>query len=212
MDTGVPGQTADDARARKAALRQQVIAARQARPVSERLEADRARSGLVLAALRDVEPSTVALYLSVPPHASRPEPGTIEIATALWTLGHRVLVPVLSPTPEGPRHDPCWAWFTGPADLRPGLWGIPEPNGEPLGTEALGEADLVLASALAASRDGCRLGVGGGWFDRALAHCRPGTPVWVLLHDDEVFDEVPTEPHDRRVDALLLPSGLVQCH
>ena len=134
------------------------------------------------------------------------------MATALWTLGHQILAPVLSPTPSGPRHDPDWAWFTGPADLRPGLWGIPEPTGPALGAEAIVQADLVLASALGATRDGRRLGVGGGWFDRALPLRRPGTPVWVLLDDDEVLDDLPSEPHDEAVDALVLPSGVVYCH
>ena len=212
MSTTGHDQTADDPRGAKAALRVDLIAARQQRPATTRLESDRARTGLVLAALRDVEPSVIALYLSVPPHAPRPEPGTIELATALWTLGHQILAPVLSPTPSGPRHDPDWAWFTGPADLRPGLCGIPEPTGPALGAEAIVQADLVLASALGATRDGRRLGVGGGWFDRALPLRRPGTPVWVLLDDDEVLDDLPSEPHDEAVDALVLPSGVVYCH
>lgn len=211
MTDSAPGRTADDPIAAKRELRARAVARRQARTAAELLAADRARTGLVLAALRGVEPSTIALYLSVPPHAPRPEPGTIELATALWTLGHRVLAPVLSPTPDGPRHDPDWAWFTGPADLRPGLWGIPEPTGPALGAGALAEADLVLASCLAATRDGRRLGVGGGWFDRALLHGSTTANVWVLLDDDEVLDDMPTEPHDRPVDALVLPSGLVYC-
>lgn len=184
---------------------------RRDRPVSARLADDRARTALVLAALRDVEPTTISCYLSVPPHASTPEPGTIELVTALWTLGHRLLVPVLSPTTAGPRHDPAWAVFEGPAKLRPGLWGIPEPTGEALGGDALAEASLVLCSGLAGTRDGRRLGVGGGWYDRALAHRRPGAEVWMLLNGDEVLEDLPTEPHDRRVDALLLPDELLRC-
>lgn len=195
----------------KQAVRARVIERRQRRPASQRLSDDRERTALVLRLLLEVEPSTIALYVSLPPHASRPEPGTLELATALWTLGHRILAPVLSATEQGPRHDPDWAWFTGPGNLRPGLWGIPEPTGEALGAEALGQADLVLCSGLAGTRDGRRLGVGGGWFDRALAHRRPGTPAWLLLNDDELLDELPTEPHDQRVDALVLPTGFLAC-
>ncbi|SJN27819.1 5-formyltetrahydrofolate cyclo-ligase [Luteococcus japonicus] len=192
-------------------VRREVVARRQARPASQRLDDDRARSGLLLAALRDVEPATISCYLSVPPHSSRPEPGTLEIVTALWTMGHRVLVPVLSPTPEGPRHEPTWAFFEGPSELRPGLWGIPEPTGTPLGAEALAEADLVLCSGLAGTHDGRRLGVGGGWYDRALAHCREDAEVWMLLNDDELLESLPTEAHDRRVDRILLPGQLLTC-
>ncbi|WP_394276684.1 5-formyltetrahydrofolate cyclo-ligase [Luteococcus sp.] len=192
--------------------RQQVIERRQARPASERLDDDRARTGLVLAALRGVEPSTISIYLSVPPHATRPEPGTIELATALWTLGHKVMCPVLSPTPDGPRHDPAWAWFDGPATLRPGLWGIPEPTGQAHGNELLAQAELVICSGLSGTRDGRRLGVGGGWYDRALSAVDERAQVWMLLNEDELADDLPTEPHDRRVDMVVLPSGLVRCH
>ncbi|GAB2476241.1 5-formyltetrahydrofolate cyclo-ligase [Luteococcus sediminum] len=192
--------------------RQQVIERRQARPASERLDDDRARTGLVLAALRGVEPSTISIYLSVPPHATRPEPGTIELATALWTLGHKVMCPVLSPTPDGPRHDPAWAWFDGPANLRPGLWGIPEPTGQAHGNELLAQAELVICSGLSGTRDGRRLGVGGGWYDRALSAVDERAQVWMLLNEDELADDLPTEPHDRRVDMVVLPSGLVRCH
>lgn len=192
--------------------RQQVIERRQARPASERLDDDRARTGLVLAALRGVEPSTISIYLSVPPHATRPEPGTIELATALWTLGHKVMCPVLSPTPDGPRHDPAWAWFNGPANLRPGLWGIPEPTGQAHGNELLAQAELVICSGLSGTRDGRRLGVGGGWYDRALSGVDERAQVWMLLNEDELADDLPTEPHDRRVDMVVLPSGLVRCH
>jgi 5-formyltetrahydrofolate cyclo-ligase len=35
-----------------------------------------------------------------------------------------------------------------------------------------------------------------------------GTPVVVLLHDDEVLDEVPVAEHDRPVTAAVTPSAL----
>ena len=204
-------QTGPGGRTRKQQLREEVLASRARRTVQQRLADDRERTAQVLRALADVEPSVVAVYLSTPPHTSRPEPGTIELATALWTLGHRVLAPVLSRTDAGPRRDPDWAWFTGPADLRPGLWGIPEPTSGPQGAAALGQADLVLCSGLAGTRDGRRLGVGGGWFDRALTHRSPGCQAWLLLNDDELLDELPTEPHDVRVDAIVLPQQILHC-
>jgi 5-formyltetrahydrofolate cyclo-ligase len=53
------------------------------------------------------------------------------------------------------------------------------------------------------------MGRGGGCYDRALARVPAGTPVWVLLYDDEVGLDVPVEPHDRRVTGAVTPSGLV---
>ena len=72
----------------------------------------------------------------------------------------------------------------------------------------LSKADLVLCSGLAATRDGRRLGVGGGWYDRALRAARPGVPAWILLDDADIVDDLPTEPHDRRVDAIVTQSRI----
>jgi 5-formyltetrahydrofolate cyclo-ligase len=40
-----------------------------------------------------------------------------------------------------------------------------------------------------------------------LGHARPEVVVVALVLDDELLDEVPAEPHDRRVDAVFTPSG-----
>ena len=61
---------------------------------------------------------------------------------------------------------------------------------------------------LAVSPTGLRLGQGGGCYDRALGRVPVGTPVWVLLYDDEVGLDVPAEPHDRSVTGCRHPRGL----
>ena len=66
--------------------------------------------------------------------------------------------------------------------------------------------------ALAVSRSGMRLGRGGGSYDRALARAESAFTV-ALLHDGELLDEVPAEPHDRPVDAVITPAdGLIELH
>ena len=99
----------------------------------------------------------------------------------------------------------------------PGGLRLPEPD--PAGAVRtadlrLGPDDVVLVPALAAGRDGTRLGQGGGFYDRALADLPPhpeGPLVVAVVHDDELLaaGEVPSAPHDRRVDAVLTPSGWV---
>ena len=75
--------------------------------------------------------------------------------------------------------------------------------------EAADAAEVVLLPALAVDRAGHRLGRGGGYYDRWLPDPAPGRLV-AVVYDGEVLDEVPHEPHDRRVDAALTPSGLVR--
>ena len=57
------------------------------------------------------------------------------------------------------------------------------------------------------ARDGVRLGRGGGYYDRALRLARADAVVVALVFDDELVDELPAEPHDRRVTAVVTPSG-----
>lgn len=143
--------------------------------------------------------AVIACYLS-----RAPEPGTLVLVDALRSRGHRILAPVLGRRAgAGTPRPVAWAWYEGPTRTAPGLWGIPEPMGTALGAAALHGADLVIASALAAGRDGTRLGTGGGWFDRALTELPARVPVWVLLNDDELFGTLPQEIHDHRVDVLI---------
>jgi len=61
----------------------------------------------------------------------------------------------------------------------------------------------------AVSADGARLGQGGGCYDRALPRITAGTPVAVVLYDDEVGLDVPRDPHDVRVGFALTAGGVV---
>ena len=89
-----------------------------------------------------------------------------------------MILPVLLPD-----LDLDWAVHTGSLDRRRGLL---EPAGPTLGVDAVATADVVLAPGLAVDRTGMRLGKGGGSYDRALGRVPVGTPVCVLLYDDEV--------------------------
>ena len=103
-----------------------------------------------------------------------------------------------------------WAEYAGPDDLRERAPGRPpEPGGDTLGAAALGDAEVVIAPALAVDTTGARLGQGGGWYDRALEHIRPGVPVVALVFPEELYDAasrpLPRERHDRLVDAVATP-------
>ncbi len=80
-------------------------------------------------------------------------------------------------------------------------------GGPDLGVDAVSTVDVVLVPALLVDRRGTRLGRGGGSYDRALLRAR-GLVV-ALLHDGELVDELPAEPHDVPVDAVALPSGVL---
>ncbi len=164
-------------------------------------------AGLALARVVATMPAlagarTVSLYA-----ARGGEPPTGPLLGLLTQRGIRVLLPVL-----GSGLTRGWAPYTGPDELvvrAPGR--PPEPPGPPLSADALTEADLVLVPALAVDTAGTRLGQGGGWYDRALQHVRPGVLVAAVLYPQEVYDAVehplPSQPHDRTVDLAVTPEG-----
>ena len=61
--------------------------------------------------------------------------------------------------------------------------------------------------ALAAGRDGSRLGRGKGYYDRALTSVL-GLRV-VVVHDEEVRDSVPNDPHDEKVSMVVSCSEVI---
>lgn len=148
---------------------------------------------------------TVAAYVSV-----GSEPGTLALLDALRARGVRVLLPALLPD-----NDLDWGTYTGPGCLvsvrHAGKMALLEPAGEHLGPEAVAEADAVLLPGLAVDGRGMRLGRGGGSYDRVLARLeRAGADpaLVVLLYDTEVVEDLPGEPHDRPVHAVVTPSAV----
>lgn len=191
----------------KQLLRRAVQLRRDSRSAEQRAAGDEARLSVVTEALAGRLPDTVAAYLS-----TGAEPGTLQLVA--WLAAHRVrvLLPVLSAGPDRTkRREPAWAPYAGPEALRVGVHSILEPTTEPLPSDQLPEAELVICPALAANRVGDRLGRGGGWYDRALQHASKSAPVWVLLNADEILDTIPTHRWDRRVDGIITPDELVTC-
>jgi 5-formyltetrahydrofolate cyclo-ligase len=142
---------------------------------------------------------TVALYV-----ARSSEPDTGPLLDWLLATGREVLLPVLYDD-----NDLGWGRAAARAGLVAGRLGLQEPPVD-LGPAAITRADLVICPALAVDRVGVRLGRGGGSYDRALARLPAGTPAWAAVHDWELVDTLPADPHDRPVRAALTPTRLVR--
>lgn len=138
----------------------------------------------------------------VPSHG---EVGGPHLPQALTDAGLEVLLPV---TPaEGPLE---WALFTGSDDLRPGRYGIPEPASTTRPPETIAAAGVVILPAVAVDPRGARLGRGAGYYDRSLALAGPDPLLVAVVRAGEIVDDVPTEPHDIRMHAIVTPDGVVR--
>ena len=184
----------------KSVLRAQLLADRRRLPA-----ADRDRAGQRYVAIAADVPELAAASVVCCYHSFSTEPPTGPLLAWLAGRGVRVLLPVLRAD-----LDLEWAEYRDAEPMRPTAAGPLEPSGPLLGVSAIEAADAVVAPGLAVDRAGVRLGRGGGSYDRALARAGPDAFVVVLLYDGELRDAVPHESHDRRVSAVVTPTGLVR--
>ena len=91
--------------------------------------------------------------------------------------------------------------------LEPDAFGIPAP---PVGSQAV-EPDLLICPLLGFDRRGGRLGQGAGHYDRTISNLRAAKPVFVLglAYAGQELEEIPMEPHDQRLDAILTETEFV---
>jgi 5-formyltetrahydrofolate cyclo-ligase len=139
---------------------------------------------------------SISCFLSTPT-----EPGTHEFVAAAVGRGIRVLLPIT-------RADGLLDWSVATPDggIAEGLFGMPEPVGEVLGPIALDDVDLLIIPAAAVSPDGMRLGWGRGYFDKTLGSMQHCPPVYAVVFDSEIVDDVPFDLHDQPVTGVVTPT------
>ncbi|MBO1900745.1 5-formyltetrahydrofolate cyclo-ligase [Leucobacter weissii] len=183
---------------RKRLVRAGVRAARSEMTASERSAAGTALTERLAALVSQRGARRIACYLPLPT-----EPDTRGFLRWAGAKGIEVLLP--SARPDG-----LLDWIVdGDEGTVAGAFGIPEPVGEHLSPLAVGEVDLMLIPACAVDLRGVRLGWGRGYFDRSLASMARRPPVFAVVHESELVDELPFEPHDVPVDGAVTPARIV---
>ena len=189
----------DELDAAKRALRAELRERRQQRSEASR-QADAAAIGQRLDELIAATGArSISCYLSTPS-----APGTSDFIERAVARGIRVLLPVT-------RVDGLldWAVATPGADVAEGLFGTPEQRGEVLSPLAVGDVDLLIIPAAAVDQTGMRLGWGRGYFDKTLGSMEHAPPVYAVIYDSELLDEVPRDLHDQPVSGVVTPQRTV---
>jgi len=73
------------------------------------------------------------------------------------------------------------------------------------------DLDLIVVPGVAFDRSCRRVGYGGGFYDRLLAHTREGAAAVAIAFGVQVVDEVPSGPLDRTVDAIVTEDDVIRC-
>jgi 5-formyltetrahydrofolate cyclo-ligase len=181
----------------KTRLREQLQAAR--RRVADDVRATEARLLSDHLELLVSTGSTVCAYVPV-----GAEPGSIEMLDVLLRRAGRVLLPVARTAADDAALPLRWAEYRS-GGLTQGRWGLLEPVEPWLPESALAQASVVLVPALAVDRHGVRLGRGRGFYDRSLAARDPHARLIAMVRDEELLDELPSEPHDVRMTHVITP-------
>lgn len=102
----------------------------------------------------------------------------------------------------------------GDGDLRANRYGIAEP-GRAAPTRRAAALDIALLPLVGFDARGARLGMGGGYYDRAFAfrrHLRavPRPRLIGIAFACQQTDALPLAPHDVQLDAVVTESGLTR--
>ena len=103
-------------------------------------------------------------------------------------------VKVVAPRWNGETYELAVLKGLDEAHLRQGPMGILEPAEAEIVSPK--EVEVWLVPGLAFTRNGKRLGYGGGWYDRLLADAPKASLKVGIAHAFQVADDLPSEPHD----------------
>jgi len=184
-----------DIRARKRALRREILARILAMDPAERRREEAELIGRVADLPGFAAAGTLLLYVSAFPE----EIDTAPILRFALARGQRLACPRVDRAADRLRlhliEDPA-------RDLEPGTRGIPEPRRDRPAIDPA-EVDWSLVPGLAFDAAGFRLGRGKGHYDRLLPTLRRAAPRWALALGPQWVEALPIEPHDQPLDGIL---------
>lgn len=98
-------------------------------------------------------------------------------------------------------------WLESMDELELGMYRILEPREALRGVTEKQvqpqELDFVMVPGVAFDRMGGRTGHGKGYYDKLLQHARPDAPLVALAFECQLFPEIPMQPHDIFMDAIV---------
>lgn len=147
----------------------------------------------------------IAFYIAV-----RGEMDPAPLLRLALRTGKSAFLPILR---ERPSRGLWFAPFTARTGSSNNRFGIPEPNYSHSKLAMPWSLDLVFVPLVAFDREGHRLGMGGGYYDRTFAfkanrsHLKGPTLVG-LAHEFQMQSELPVMPWDIPLDAVITEAAI----
>jgi len=178
-------------------LRQQIRKTRANLTALQQQQAEDSITQQALALIEERNAQHIALYISFDGEIS-----TDKLIQILWAQGKQVYLPVLHPF--NPNHLLFLRYLPDTPMLK-NKFGIWEPKLNVQNALPLDELDILFTPLVAFDKQGNRLGMGGGFYDRTLQHWQksPFIPVG-LAHQCQQVEQLPTEVWDVPLHQILV--------
>lgn len=135
---------------------------------------------------------TIGITISKPP-----EVDTFQIIRKAWEEGKKVVIPKCHPSTKTMTFRSLSAF----SQLESVYYGLYEPI-ESLTEQVLPEEiNLLIVPGIAFSKEGYRIGFGGGYYDRYLQQYK-GNTLSLAFHM-QIFDTLPFEKHDIPIEKII---------
>ena len=141
----------------------------------------------------------IAVYLT-----NDGELGTAAFIDWCWQQQKEVYLPVLHPFSSG---NLLFLRYQQDSKLVSNAFGILEPKLDVTKVCPLTELDIICTPLVAFDETGARLGMGGGFYDRSLAHWQQSKVYPLgLAHDCQLVENIPLESWDIPLPEIITPS------
>ncbi len=183
----------------KMRLRRDVLCKMRQLSVSERKTKSARIAEKVLQQDEVKQAQTILLYASF-----ESEVETFELMKMLKSQQKRIILPVVQNS--GLK---LVELTKQPEEMKPGKWGIPEPQVSPDVVVSMAEINLVIVPGVAFDEELHRLGRGKGFYDMLLRGISADIRKFAIAFDCQIVKEIPTTSNDMRVDKLITESRVI---
>ena len=178
-------------------LRQQIRKTRANLTALQQQQAEDSITQQALAFIEERNAQHIALYVSFDGEIS-----TDKLIKTLWAQDKHVYLPVLHPF--NPNHLLFLRYLPDTPMLK-NKFGIWEPKLNVQNVLPLDELDILFTPLVAFDKEGNRLGMGGGFYDRTLQNWRNSSFIPVgLAHQCQQVEQLPTEAWDVPLHRILV--------
>ena len=178
-------------------LRQQIRKTRANLTALQQQQAEDSITQQALALIEERNAQHIALYISFDGEIS-----TEKLIKILWMQGKQVYLPVLHPF--NPNHL-LFLRYLPETPMLKNKFGILEPKLNVQNVLPLKELDILFTPLVAFDKQGNRLGMGGGFYDRTLQNWRNSSFIPVgLAHQCQQVEQLPTEVWDVPLHQILV--------